>query len=118
MSGVITWEAELFIRAFQLGIILMVIYDCLRIFRMILPHNIIVISIEDFTYWIFNGLAVFRLLYLENDGVIRGFALIGLFMGMLLYCWLVSPLILGLIKKLIKLLQKALKSFTISFKKR
>jgi len=113
----ITWEAELFVRAFQLGIILMIIYDCLRIFRMILPHNIVFISIEDFIYWIFNGFAVFRLLYSENDGVIRGFALAALFGGMLLYCWLVSPFILGLIKKLIKLLQKALKSFTISFKK-
>lgn len=118
MSGSITWEAVFFLQAFLLGIVLMVIYDLLRILRMVIPHNLIITSLEDLIYWIFNGLAVFRLLFLENNGTVRGFALGALFLGMLLYNKTVSPKLLKMVKYTLTYLKKMFKSFRIDSKKR
>lgn len=118
MSGEISREAGLFLQALQLGVFLMILYDFLRVFRLLLHHNTIAISLEDLFYWIFNGLAVFRLLFMENDGVIRGFAMGGLFLGMLMYSWFVSPFVIKIVQTALKRLKKILRSITISIKKR
>lgn len=118
MSGEISREAGLFLQAFRLGIYLMVLYDFLRVFRLLLHHNTIALSVEDLLYWIFNGFAVFRLLFMENDGKIRGFAMGSLFLGMLVYSWLVSPIVIKVVQTAVKRLKKIIRSLIISIKKR
>lgn len=56
-----------------------------RIFRRIVPHGAIWIGVEDFCYWLLCTAAVFLMLYQENDGMIRGFAIGGVIFGMILY---------------------------------
>lgn len=68
-----------------LGMGLFFLYDILRIFRRIVPHGNIWIGVEDFIYWLICTGAVFVMLYQENDGMVRGFALGGVIVGMLLY---------------------------------
>ena len=71
-------------------------YDALRIFRRIIPHGNLWIGIEDFWYWLVCTGAVFVMLYRENDGMARGFALGGVVLGMLLYYLLLSRLVIRL----------------------
>lgn len=63
----------------------MVLYDLLRIFRRVLPHGVWAVALEDVLYWIGTALLIFQLLYRENDGAVRGYALLAVASGMVLY---------------------------------
>ena len=76
------------------GMGLFFLYDILRIFRRILPHGNIWIGVEDFLYWIIFTGVVFVLLYRENDGMVRGFSIGGIVLGMLLYYLLLSRFVI------------------------
>ncbi len=76
------------------GAALFFVYDLLRIFRRIVPHGSIWVGVEDFLYWLACTVAVFVMLYLENDGMARGFALGGLVLGMLIYYALLSRFVI------------------------
>lgn len=77
-----------------LGAALFLLYDILRIFRRIVPHGNIWIGAEDFLYWIICTGAVFIMLYQENDGMVRGFALGGIVIGMCVYYFLLSRFVI------------------------
>lgn len=72
------------------GVGLFFLYDILRIFRRVVPHGNLWIGVEDFFYWMICTGAVFVMLYQENDGMVRGFALGGVVVGMMLYYRLLS----------------------------
>ena len=65
-------ELDFFAVSFALGILLVLIYDCLRIFRRLVRHGTMWISLEDLLYWIFTAFVIFAMLYQKNDGLIRG----------------------------------------------
>lgn len=100
MSDYLYMEAELAYHSFLLGIVLMMSYDLLRLFRLLIPHHPTVTEIEDFLYWIYSALMTFRLLFYENSGVLRGYVIIGVFTGMILYDRIVSRTVFGVLKKL------------------
>lgn len=54
MSG-LGIEAEAFLRAFFTGMLLCGIYEALRIFRRLIRHHPLFVSVEDFIYWLFAG---------------------------------------------------------------
>ena len=64
------------------------VYDCLRIFRRVIVHGSFWISMEDLFYWIFVSAVVFTLLYYENNGAFRWFAILGAAAGMAVYRWI------------------------------
>ena len=99
MSTYIYAEAELIKDSFILGMSLMISYDLLRFFRFLVPHNTVCVGIEDFFYWIYSGFMTFRLLFLELDGVLRGYVILAVFAGMILYDRIVSQTIFELLKK-------------------
>lgn len=110
VSETIGHEAVLFGISILVGAGLFLFYDSLRIFRRILPHGNIAIGVEDFFYWLVCTGTVFVMLYRENDGRVRGFALLGLGIGMLLYYLLLSRYIISIhvlvLKKVLWFLQK------------
>lgn len=78
-------ELQFFFRAFVWGILMMVLYDLIRIFRRLIRHSVLAVAVEDVLYWIVCGILIFRMLYLENSGAIRGFAIAAVVLGMILY---------------------------------
>ena len=78
------------------GACLFFLYDIFRIFRRIVPHGNIWIALEDICYWLVCTAAVFVMLYQENDGMVRGFALGGIVLGMVCYYFLLSRLVIRL----------------------
>lgn len=85
MSARIVGELEFFARSFVWGIFITLVYDCLRLFRQAVHHGNVWVALEDLLYWVVYALLLFRMMYLENDGMIRGFALLAVLLGMLLY---------------------------------
>ena len=87
-------ELLLFMASVFMGAVLFLLYDIFRIFRRIVPHGVIWIGIEDFLYWIVCTVNIFLLLYWENDGMIRGFVIGGVILGMCLYFFLLSRFVI------------------------
>ncbi len=96
-----------------LGEGLVVFYDVFRIFRRIVPHGVIWISVEDILYWIVCALLVFGMIFQTNDGLVRGFSIGGICIGMLFYNHFVSPFfvkhISSILEKIIRFWKKGLK---------
>lgn len=105
MSGTINYEVRLLVMSFLTGVGFLVVYDCLRVFRLLCPHNYIAVGIEDMLYWVYAALMTFGLLYRENDGDIRAYAVVAAFMGMILYQQLISRYFLKCLKKFLKYLR-------------
>ena len=107
--------------ALLLGVRLKVCYDILRVFRKIIPHHIVFISLEDLIFFTYAGLVSFGIIYVTNDGVVRAFIIEFIGLGALIYnlvlgkriFWLLEKII-GKIKKTVrKVLKKAAKKVKI-----
>ncbi len=105
VSQSILKELDFFAVSFLLGILLMFVYDILRIFRQVARHGSAWMALEDLSYWIMVAFVSFSMLYLKNDGLIRGFAIGGIALGMFLYNQLISrhtvPHIVRVLKKIL-----------------
>ena len=101
--------------AILVGAGLFFLYDLLRIFRRIMPHGNIWIGIEDFIYWLVCTGVVFVMLYQENDGMVWGFAFVGIVLGMGIYYLLLSRYVVKInvlvIKTILHFLRKILGFF-------
>lgn len=98
----INLEVKLFLASVVWGIGLVVLYDCLRIFRRIITHNKVWAALEDLLYWIICAVLIFRMMYRINDGAIRGFAIVGVVIGMVLYHYSVSEFLVGTLTKAVE----------------
>ena len=85
MSPFIAKEGAFWLDCVLLGIAMALVYDCLRVFRRVVPHAGFWISLEDLLYWAFVSFRFFGLLYSENNGSLRWFSVAGAFLGMALF---------------------------------
>ena len=67
MSLYIQDEAALALMSFLLGAVLMVSYDLLRLFRLLVPHGSLWTGLEDIFYWIYCAVMTFSLLFLGEQ---------------------------------------------------
>lgn len=84
------------------GIAVISVYDILRIFRRVVKHGVVAIGIEDFIYWVGSSFFVFHIIYIRNDGIIRGFAILAIVLGMLIYNVTISQILVKYISLVIK----------------
>lgn len=125
MSEMIFQELKFLGSSIVTGAFLLLLYDGFRIMRRVIPHKKGFVNIEDFVYWLAVTFFVFSLLCRENDGGIRWFAVLGIFSGMLIYSFTVSPfivrffsLILGKVAKGVLRIWKIIRKPLYIFKKR
>lgn len=90
--------------SFLLGVIVTFAYDGFLILRKLFKHTTFLISLEDLMFWIACALSVFYVLYEENNGMLRWFAVAGAAVGMLIYKKTLSPLIVLSVAKLLSFL--------------
>ena len=107
-----TEEGRFIIHAFVAGIVVTYSYDLLRIFRRVIPHKNILVSLEDILFWIYCAISVFLLMYYEGNQTLRWFAVCGALAGMFLYLKLVSPIFVNIS---VRLLQKLILVFNRIF---
>ena len=93
-------QVKLFLFMILLGVITGFIYDLIRTLRKIIKHNNFMIQIENFLFWILISTGIFFMILNKNSGQIRGFCIIGVFSGMILYSMLFSFMILKILVSL------------------
>ena len=120
VSPQIQMEASFLLVSILVGMGLFLLYDIFRIFRRIVPHQAVWIGVEDFFYWLLCTIIVFLMLYYENDGMVRGFALGGVVVGMILYFFLFSRFVIGInvlvLKKVLGITGKIIHFLTTPFR--
>lgn len=78
-------EWELLLYAIKIGVKLAFVYDGIRIFRLFISHGTIFSSVEDFAFWMYSGVIIFQFQLKYSDGILRGFSMLGMLLGMYLY---------------------------------
>jgi len=91
MSQSIIDEVTFLLHSFLMGILITFVYDGFIIMRRLIRHNLFLISVEDLIFWIACAIGVFYMLYEENNGILRWFAVFGAALGMAAYKKSVSP---------------------------
>ena len=85
MSQNIVQEITFFLHSILIGLIITFAYDWVLIIRRLVKHGRLWMSVEDLIYWFACGIGVFYMLYRENSGVLRWFAVVGATLGMFFY---------------------------------
>lgn len=85
MSREIVQELTFFTHSVIMGLVITFIYDWIRVLRRLFKHGTVLMSAEDFLFWLACGIGVFYMLYRENDGTLRWFAVLGAAIGMFFY---------------------------------
>jgi len=106
-------QAILFLLTVVLGALIGFIYDIFRIFRKTVKHKDFFIFIEDTVYWLIVSFVMFYFMLNQNDGEIRFYAIVGAFLGMILYFYTVSIFVMKISMAVIKVIKKI---FNIIFK--
>lgn len=98
-------ELYVFFNAVWTGCMVTLLYTALRIFRRVIKHNLLVVSIEDALFYLFSSVYIFYQIFLSTNGVLRWY----FFLGVVLGVWSIYTIWYGVekvIKKSIKHLKK------------
>ena len=102
MSQSIVVEMTFLFHCFLMGIAVTAVYDIFLILRRVIRHNMLMVSLEDLVFWTICAISVFFMLYEENNGVLRWFAVLGAAIGMFLYKITISDAIVSIMSTVIK----------------
>lgn len=108
MNKAISVELRFFLVSVLWGCIVLAAYDALRVFRRLIKHNSIIIAIEDIIFWISASFFIFSMIYRMNNGSIRGFSIMGMCAGMMLYHYILSNAVVKYATMIIRLIMKPL----------
>jgi len=115
MADLIFDEAHLFAVCVLLGVFLAFVYDVIRIFRYMFKHADWLVDIEDLLYWIYTAWTVFATLFRYNEGILRGFVFVGMFVGTIGYLLTISNVLLCLVRKMLPFWEKIKKHMKAPF---
>lgn len=96
-------EALIFLYAGLSGIVILLCYQFLRLFRRLIAHHIVVVNLEDLIYWLGVSIYLFRQMYRTTYGSIRWFFALGVVCGII-----IANFTLSLVKKMCKKIEKSL----------
>ncbi|MCM1136229.1 MAG: spore cortex biosynthesis protein YabQ [Clostridium sp.] len=97
MGQNIVSEVTFLFHSFVLGAVITFAYDGFVILRRLIKHSMLLISLEDMIFWIACAIGVFYMLYEENNGILRWFAVFGATLGMIAYKASISPFVVGIV---------------------
>lgn len=102
-------ELLLFFCSMGTGAGLLFFYDWIRIARKLIRHSPQAVSAVDLLYWIMAGILIFSVMYCQNDGIIRSYAMFGIAVGMAAYYKIVGETFVRFMSAVIKFPIKILK---------
>ena len=97
-----TNQAYLFMIFTINGILIGFLFDIFRILRKSFKTNDIITYIEDVLFWILTGIIILFTMCKFCDGELRGFTIIGVLMGVILYMLTISTYIIKVFVFIIK----------------
>ncbi|MGE5329699.1 MAG: spore cortex biosynthesis protein YabQ [Deltaproteobacteria bacterium] len=106
MAVSISSQVAIFFWCIFCGLIIGLLFDVFRLSRKIIPTNDYITYIEDIIFWLLVGVVVLATVFQCNQGQLRGFVFLGIFLGAIFYFMLFSNLMMRFIIMLFKLSQK------------
>lgn len=106
MSQDIMNEVVFLLHSLVLGVGITFVYDGFLIMRRLIKHTMLMISLEDMLFWMGCAIFVFFMLYEENNGILRWFAVLGAGIGMLIYKKTLSGFVVGGVTKVLSFLMR------------
>jgi len=84
------------------GMIVAFVYDIFRVRRKAIKSSNLIVYFEDFIYWIIVALILFAIIYRSNEGELRGYLMLGVAIGIILYALLLSRIVMAVFLFVIK----------------
>lgn len=85
MNEAIFPELMLLLYSVAAGVLSFFGYDLLLVLRVFLGKHTVLEKITDVLYWLAASVLVFSMIHVKNSGVIRGYSVVGMLCGMLVY---------------------------------
>ena len=104
----ITNQANLFLIFVINGAIIGLVFDAFRILRKSFKTSDLITIIQDILFWIITGIIVLYSIFTFNNGEIRFFIFIAIFLGTLLYMVLLSKYIIKISVGIINITKKVI----------
>ncbi|MBP3380459.1 MAG: spore cortex biosynthesis protein YabQ [Ruminococcus sp.] len=115
-------ELLLFFASCAAGAVIGVVYDCLRAFRLVLPHNRFFVALEDIAMLVCYGIFISAFGSAEALGYIRGYFILGNLLGFALYYFTLGRVVMRTISRILAIFRGifrlAAKPFRKLFQKR
>ena len=113
-------QLELFLIFIINGIIIGILFDIFRVLRKTFKTNDIVTYLEDILFWILTGIIVLYSIFTFNNGEIRLFMFLAIFIGAVIYLFLFSSYFIKINVTILNILKniilKIIKIIEIPFK--
>lgn len=94
------------------GFLIGLLFDMFRISRRTFKTSDIITCLEDVLFWILTGLLILFSIFKFNNGDIRFFIVLAIFIGIALYMLVFSKIVINTLVKIILIIKKAI-SFII-----
>ena len=94
-------EISIFVSACLQGNMVCLVYYTIRVFRRIVKHTLLWVSIEDFIFWAGTGFYLFAEMYRTCAGSIRWYFVLGVLAGGGITCWLLQKFVGKFMKKVV-----------------
>lgn len=85
MNEIINGQVQFVLVTLCLGMFAMAGYDVLRFVRWLIPHRRSVIAVEDILYWLLAVVPVYTVFFIYNNGEIRWYGVLAVFLGGIVY---------------------------------
>jgi len=102
-------QAYLFLIFAINGIIIGLVFDAFRILRKSFKTSDLITVIQDILFWIITGTIILYSIFIFNDGEIRFFMFVAIFLGAALYMLLLSQYIIKISVGVIDIFKKVIK---------
>lgn len=96
----VSQQAQLFLISCAFGIPLGILFDIFRVIRTILPHNTLLVAIEDILYMIIYAVFMTAFTIVCARGEYRFFYTVGNILGFAVYFFTAGNVIVGVIRKI------------------
>lgn len=101
----ITNQAYLFLIFTLNGIIIGLLFDFFRVLRKSFKTSDFITYIEDILFWILTGILILYSIFIFNNGEIRFYMLLGIFIGIALYMLMFSNYVIKINVFIIKIIK-------------
>lgn len=109
MNKLVTEQTLVFLTSIQIGLLMGVLFDIIRIVRKLIKHPNFLVQIEDMFFWVFCAFVGFYILYICNYAEIRPFVFVGMILGATLYFLTLSIWVMKIATFLINWIRKVIR---------
>jgi len=99
-------EFYVFVSFILIGIIVSLLFDIFRILRKVYRTSDLITIAQDIAFWCISGIIILLGIFILNEGKIRIYLFIGLFIGITFYISIISKIVMKAGIRILEILNK------------